>query len=82
MKQKFKEFMQQYFHTCGDCCPKYQWDIFIQTTFQPYEQQKANEYTQELLTKEYISICSRDIGECYKITLLGFEKVLERKLVI
>lgn len=82
MEQKFKMFMQQYFHKCGDCCPKYRWDMFIKKTFQPYEQQKANDYTRELLKKEYICICSRDIDECYKITLLGFEKLLERQLVI
>lgn len=76
MKQKFREFMQQYFHTCGDCCPVDRWNFFIKANFLGKEYTYAIEYTRKLLEKGYIQICEKSIGKCYEISLLGFENLL------
>ncbi len=68
MKLKFLELFNLYFHKVGDSCPKYQWDKFIQISFQFEEETKSKKYTQELLTKEYIFVRNKEIGECYEIT--------------
>ena len=82
MQSRFWHFMKKRFPRAGAACPMYIWDQFVVREFNAVERCFAEDYTNKLIDRGYITIDKRTNGDFIVISGYGYEMIKKGFLVV